>query len=151
MGRAAASVRVPGPIAEVEALWYDVRRWPSFVEGFHAVVRREGDWPREGARIVWDSVPQGRGRVAERVLRHEPRVGQEVEVEDPRLRGVQRVAFAPADEAGSRVTLELEYALKQRSALTPLLDRLFVRRAVADALRRTLSSFAVERAADAEL
>ena len=34
------------------------------------VVKVEGDWPREtGARVMWDSVPDGRGRVLETVER----------------------------------------------------------------------------------
>ena len=38
MGRVAASVEVPGPLADVEALWYDPVRWPAWVDGFGHVV-----------------------------------------------------------------------------------------------------------------
>ena len=41
--------------------------------------------------------------------------------------------------------------LKERNALTWLVDRLFVRREVAASLRRTLARFARERRADLEL
>ena len=57
----------------------------------------------------------------ERVVAYEPRVGQELEVEDERLRGRRRVSFAPADD-GVTVALSLEYELKQRHALTWAVD-----------------------------
>ena len=46
------------------------------------------------------------------------------------------------------MTLELEYELKERNALTPLTDALFIRRALRDSLKRSLVRFARERAAD---
>lgn len=149
MGRATASTRVPGRVAEAEALWYDSHRWPAWVDGFGHVVRLEGEWPGAGARLLWDSPPAGRGRVAERVTAYEPRAGQTLAVEDSRLEGTQSVAFAP-DGDDVRVTLTLEYALKHRNALTPLLDPLFVRRALRESLRRTLARFAHERRAEAD-
>ncbi|MDQ3408652.1 MAG: hypothetical protein M3469_01535, partial [Actinomycetota bacterium] len=42
----------------------------------------------------------------------------------------------------------LEYEIKERTALTPVVDRLFVRRAMNDSLRRTLTRFANERKAE---
>ena len=47
MGRASASITLPATrIADAEALWYDLTRWPSFVEGFKHVVKVEGEtWP----------------------------------------------------------------------------------------------------------
>ncbi len=150
MASASAAVELEGPVGEAEALWYDTARWPAFVEGFHHVAKVEGGWPRSG-RIVWDSRPNGRGRVQERVTAFEAGAGQTVEVEDPRLSGTQTVAFAPAPEGGCRVTLTLDYRLKQGGPVAPLVDALFVRRAVRDALRRTLSRFARELRADREL
>ncbi len=151
MGRAAAEIEVDGQISEAERLWYDLERWPSFVDGFAHVVRREGDWPKAGSRIVWDSVRAGRGRVSERVTAYEVRAAQTVEVEDPRMTGTQTVSFAPAGEGRCRVSLELDYRLKQGGPLAPVVDALFVRRAVRDALRRTLSRFARELRSDREL
>ena len=107
MGSASAEIEVDGPAGEAEALWYDTARWPSFVDGFHHVVKVEGDWPRAG-RIVWDSTPNGRGRVQERVAAHEPGAGQTVEVEDPRLTGTQSIAFAEAAGGGCRIALTLD-------------------------------------------
>jgi Polyketide cyclase / dehydrase and lipid transport len=147
VGRASASITVKGRAAEAEALWYDRHRWASWVDGFGHIALLEGDWPEVGARLIWDSPPGGRGRVQERVVAYEVRVGQTVEVEDATMTGRQTVAFTPGlEETG--VTLTVEYELKQRNVLTPLVDPLFVRRAVTDSLRRTLRKFANERAAE---
>ena len=151
MAVARASIDLPAQVSAAEALWYDTDRWPVFVDGFGHVAKREGDWPREGARVIWDSVRDGRGRVVERVVKYEVRAGQTVEVEDPRLEGTQTVLFTPRDGGGSRLELALDYRLKERNPLTPVVDVLFVRRAVTDALRRTLSRFRRELAMEVEL
>jgi hypothetical protein len=140
---------VPGLASEAEALWYDPRRWPSWIDGFGHVEKLEGEWPSPGARAVWDSKPGGRGRVVERVTRYEARTGQTLEVEDEKLRGTQRVAFEPVDD-GVEVALELEYELKHANVLTPLTDALFIRRALRDSLKRSLGRFRRELAADRE-
>jgi hypothetical protein len=150
MGRVRAGVDVPDAPEDVEGLWYDLNRWPAFMDGFHHLEKAEGGWPATGGRLVWQSTPAGRGRVVERVLEQEPGRGQAVEVEDPRLRGTQRVAFAPLED-GTAVDLELDYELKQRTPVQPLVDLLFIRRALRDSLRRTLSRFARELAADREM
>jgi hypothetical protein len=147
MGRVKASISVPGRAAEAEALWYDPRRWQAWVDGFGHVVSMEGEWPRRGAELVWQSPPGGRGRVTERVVEYEMRLGQTLEVEDATMTGRQSVAFAPGpDEV--EVTLTLEYRIKDRTPFTPVVDLLFVRRAMADALRRTVTRFANERKAE---
>jgi hypothetical protein len=143
MGRVRASVVVPGLASVAEALWYDQRRWPAFVDGLKHVARSEGDWPAAGSRVVWDSNPGGRGRVQERVLAYEPRSGQELAVEDEKIRGTQRVAFVPR-EGGVVVTLELQYELKESKPLMKLVDLLFVRRPQRESLERTLRRFATE-------
>jgi hypothetical protein len=56
------------------------------------------------------------------------------------MRGTQRVAFTPLED-GVEVTLALDYQLKQGSIVRPLLDILFIRRALRDSLRRTLARF----------
>jgi hypothetical protein len=147
MGRASATITVKGRAAEAEALWYDRHRWASWVDGFGHIVLIEGDWPEVGARLVWDSPPGGRGRVQERVVAYEIRTGQTLEVEDATISGRQIVAFTPGLEE-TEVTLTLEYEIKDRHLLTPLVDLLFVRRAMGDSLRRTLRRFANERAAE---
>jgi hypothetical protein len=150
MGRVRAVGQAPGLASEAEAVWYDPQRWPAWVDGFGHAVKLEGDWPAVGARSVWDSKPGGRGRVVERVSAYEARVGQTVEVEDEKLRGTQRVSFKP-DADAVEIALELEYELKERNALTPLTDALFIRRALRDSLKRSLARFARERRADIEL
>jgi hypothetical protein len=150
MPRVRAVEIVPGLASEAEAVWYDPQRWPAWVDGFGHLAKLEGDWPAVGARALWDSKPGGRGRVIERVRAYEARVGQTLEVEDEKLRGSQRVAFSPSADA-VQVTLELEYELKDRNALTPLTDALFIRRALRDSLKRSLVRFARERRADIDL
>jgi len=149
MGRAAATVRVPGRVSDAEALWYDPVRWAAWVDGFGHVVELGDTWPAAGSRLVWDAPPGGRGRVIERVVAYEPRTGQELEVEDERLRGRRRVSFAPADD-GVEIGLSLEYELKARHALTWAVDLVSVRPGQAASLRRTVARFAREREADLE-
>jgi hypothetical protein len=143
VSRVSAAVVVPGTAAEARALWFDPARWPAFVDGFARVVRADPDWPRAG-RLIWQSTPRGRGRVVETAAGEDA-----VAVEDERLSGVQRVRFEPAGEGETRVTVELEYRLKQAHLFTPLVDALFVRRSLADALARTLRRYVAEREGDA--
>jgi hypothetical protein len=147
MGRATATITVPGRVADAENLWYDRTRWPTWIDGFGHVVKLDEAWPDAGSRLVWDSKPGGRGRVVERVTGHIQRQGQTLAVEDERLRGTQSVTFTPTGE-DTEISLSLEYQLKSRTPLTPLVDVLFVRRAIRDSLSRTLARFANERAGD---
>ena len=148
MGTVVARQLLPGAsIDEAQALWLDLGRWASFVDGFGTLARREGEWPQPGARIVWDSLRHGRGRVVEVVVEREPGAGQLVCVEDPRLRGTQHVRFSAYD-GGCEISLQLDYALKDAGLGGRLTDLLFVRRSVGDALRRTLRRFAVELEAE---
>jgi hypothetical protein len=144
-----AQISVPGRISEAEALWYDTRRWPTFVDGFHHVAKADDRWPGEGT-IVWDSTPGGRGRVMERVLRYEPRVGQTAAVEDEQISGTQRIEFAARDDERVQVALELDYAIKDRRGgpLFSVVDVLFIRPRQREALARTLTRFSRELAAD---
>jgi hypothetical protein len=147
VSRVRVTQRVSGLASDAEALWYDPQRWPAWVDGFGHSVKLEGEWPGVGARSVWDSKPGGRGRVVERVTAYEARRGQTLEVEDEKLRGTQTVAFEPGSGEVT-VALELEYELKERNAFTPVTDALFIRRALRDSLRRSLTRFAREHHAD---
>ena len=146
-----ATATVPGRVVEAEELWYDPHRWAAWIDGFGHVAKLEGEWPKVGARLLWDSPPHGRGRVEERVTAYEARTGHTLAVEDAKLRGTQTVAFEVASGDDVRVTLTLEYELKQTNLLTPLLDPLFIRRALRESLRRTLARFGHERRAEIEL
>ena len=150
MGRVRASIEVPGQASDAEELWYDLRRWPSFVDGCKYIARVEGDWPAAGAVLVWDAFPGGRGRVLEEVLSYEARVGQSVTIEDETIHGTQRVSFAPHAD-GVTVSLALEYELKQPRGKFGAYDLLFVRRPQREALERTLRRFRHELRADRDL
>jgi hypothetical protein len=149
VGRTSARIDVPGLVSDAEALWYDHRRWPTFIDGFKHMDKVEGNWPRLGARLVWTSHPGGRGRVVEQVTDYEARSGQTLSVEDEQTYATQRVSFAPRED-GATVVLELEWRLKQRRPLMPLVDLLFIRRQQREALQRTLRRFRTELVAESE-
>jgi hypothetical protein len=138
MGRVRAEVEVAALASAAEELWYDTARWPTFIDGLAHVAKVEGDWPRAG-RVLWDAKVDGRGRVDERVLEHEARVGQTLHVEDEKVTGTQRIAFEPSD-SGCKVVLTLEYRLKMDPPQRQLID-LFARRPLRDSLKRTLARF----------
>ncbi|HEY7621013.1 MAG TPA: SRPBCC family protein [Solirubrobacteraceae bacterium] len=149
MGRVRASIQVPALASAAEELWYDTSRWPTFIDGLHHVARVDGDWPRAGGRVVWDSNPGGRGRVQERVSAYTAREGQTVDVEDEKIRGTQRVSFTPSDD-GVVVALELDYAFKHARPGMGLVDVLFIRRPQRESLQRTLRRFRTEVASERE-
>src|SRR3954454_10676930 len=138
--RAAAVVSL-APEAAL-ALWTDVRRWSTFVEGFARVLEVSDDWPAEGSKVVWQSIPGGRGRVTEKVVASG--TGQfATQVYEEALEGRQTLRLSE-DADGARLELVLEYELSKYGPLQALADVLFIRRALRDALRRTLRRFAVE-------
>ena len=67
MRRASARAALPLTPPEALRLWADVERWPSFVEGFARRLELSAEWPAPRARVVWESTPDGRGRVTEAV------------------------------------------------------------------------------------
>jgi hypothetical protein len=131
-------------------LWTDVARWPSFVEGFAHVVEHDPEWPAEGSRVVWESIPAGRGRVTEKVT--EPPSGERFAtlVFEDRMAGRQVVRAAEA-AGGARVELSMEYTLTRYGPLAFAADALFIRRALRDSLRRTIERFRVEAEEEAGL
>jgi hypothetical protein len=131
------------------ALWRDLQRWPSFVEGFARVLEQSGGWPSEGAKVVWESGTGGRGKVSEKVTENAAHAFATRVVEE-RLFGTQIFRAAPA-EGGSRVEVVLEYELTSESPLRGVTDVLFIRRALRDSLTRTLRRYAVEAEEDAGL
>jgi hypothetical protein len=132
------------------ALWTDVRRWPTFVDGFARVKRQDEGWPHQGAKLVWESTPEGRGIVTERVLGSHPGVSIITQVFEERCTGTQTVTFEP-DEDGAVAQIEYDYELSKGGPLRGITDVLFIRRAQSDALVRTLRRFATEAAEEAEL
>jgi hypothetical protein len=142
-----ATVRVtqlcPGTVTDAERAWYDTTRWPRWVDGLSQTDSVDPGWPEAGAVVIWESGPAGRGRVTERVISYEPLRGQTVEVQDGSIEGRQTVLFTPEGD-GVEVALALEYRLRRRSPLMPLVDLLFIRRAMARSLQSTLNRFATE-------
>jgi hypothetical protein len=143
MGRARVLYTVAGSVRQAQACWYDTTRWPVWVDGLEQVLQVDGDWPWVGSSVTWESGPAGRGRVTERVIAYDAAQGQTLEVDDASIRGLQSVSFAPASN-GVQVGLSLEYRLKMRSIVSPLVDLLFIRRAMAVSLEATVARFAVE-------
>ncbi|MBN1529364.1 MAG: SRPBCC family protein [Thermoleophilaceae bacterium] len=140
---------VPLEPAAALALWLDTERWPTFVEGFGHVTEADPSWPEPGARIGWESTPGGRGKVTERIV--ERGAGRVVsQVFEDALSGTQTVRFLEAP-GGAAVEVALEYALARGGPLRELADMVFIRRALRDALRRTLRRFAVEAEDEAGL
>jgi Polyketide cyclase / dehydrase and lipid transport len=141
--RSARAVGVVGLAPEAAlALWTNPDRWPTFVEGFGHAVEVSPDWPAEGSKAVWQSIPGGRGRVTEKVVENETDRFVTQVFEDA-LSGRQALRVLE-DAEGSRVELSLEYELTRKGPFGAIADALFIRRALRDALRRTLRRFSVE-------
>ncbi len=131
------------------ALWRDLGRWPSFVEGFARVIQQSSGWPSEGAKVVWETGTGGRGRVSEKVTENAA-CAFATRVVEKRLFGTQTFRAEPAGD-GSLVEVALEYELTSESPLGGLTDMLFIRRALRESLARTLRRYAVEAEEDAGL
>jgi uncharacterized membrane protein len=151
MGFTKENVVVPLPPDRALDLWTNLRRWPTFYEGFARVKRAQGEWPAAGSRLTWESIPGGRGIVTEKVLEYEPAQRIVTEIFDEALSGRQTARFAPDEGGGSRVQLELDYTLTKSGILRRISDVLFIRRALTDSLRRTLIRFAREAEDEAAL
>ena len=141
MRLASARTELSLPPADALELWSDVDRWPSFVEGFARRLELKA-WPEPGGRVVWESTPDGRGRVTERVTENAPDRFA-TQVFDKALVGNQTLRALPAN-GGSEVELSLEYDLTGYGPLRGIADALFIRRALRDSLKRTLYRFSVE-------
>ena len=149
MRRASARSSLPLTPPEVLALWTDVERWQSFVEGFARRLQLTAAWPEPGGRVVWESTPDGRGRVTETVTESAPDRFS-TQVFEEALMGTQTLRVLPASD-GSEVELSLEYELSKWGPLRGVADALFIRRALRDMLRRTLRRFATEADEEARL
>ena len=149
MRTARARAAVPLSSADALALWRDVERWPSFVEGYARRLELAPDWPEKGARVVWESTPDGRGRVTETVVEHGA-ARFSTQVFEEALMGTQTLRVAPTPD-GSEVELTLDYELAKWGPLAGVADALFIRRALRDALRRTLFRFRIEAEDEASL
>jgi hypothetical protein len=140
VSRVSASLELPGRVYEAETCWYDLERWPKWVDGLAEIVEVQGDWPRTGSVVVWRSLPAGRGTVREQVIEYEPRSGQTSQVQDDSITARQRVSFT-ARHQRAELRLSLDYRLKRRSPVSALVDLLFIRRLMTASLARTLAQF----------
>ena len=136
---------IGGSVAGAEARWYDTSGWPDWVDGCDRVAELRAPWPRAGGVVSWESGPAGRGSVTETVVQQAEGAGQAVDVADDSIDGRQTVTFT-AEPDGVRVTLTLEYRIRRRSPVTPMIDRLFVRREMTQSLDRTLDRFGARAA-----
>jgi uncharacterized membrane protein len=89
--------------------------------------------------------------VTEKVTIAEPAGRFETRVFEEALSAAQLVSFARAEDGRTRVELRLDYELAQSGPLRALADVLFIRRALTQALHRTLARFAAEAAEEAAL
>ena len=151
MAATSAARRVELDPERAWALWTDVQRWATFVEGFGNVLERSPEWPERGSRLVWHSTPGGRGRVTEKVTASEPGRTFATQVFEEALAGTQLVTFERAEDGRTRVELRLDYELVNGGPMRVVADVLFIRRALNQALARTLGRFATEAAEEASL
>ena len=146
----ACSEDVPGEAGQAERLWHELERWGEFVEGFASVKRVEGPWPARGSSVIWVSTPHGRGEVSETIIEHDPGVGSLSEVKDGSMTAKKHVRFLDvgqelgAPEGAVRVSVELEYRLNGSLLRHLAIDRLFVKKALGDSIRRELKRFSSE-------
>jgi hypothetical protein len=140
-----------GPVSALVAqeLWTNTARWPTFVDGFGHVLEQDEDWPEPGTKVVWQSGPAGRGRVTERIKANADGLVA-TDVFDHQMAALQTARFEAAED-GCNVYLSLDYELTSGGPLRALTDVLFIRRALAMALERTLRRFFTEAADEATL
>ncbi len=150
MPRVRADTLVPGPVSAAEALWHDVRRWPSFVDGMARLDKVDGSWPEPGSRVVWSGPPGGRARVVEASVRLVVRECHVAEVEDERLRGTRTVSFAADRDGLVRVSVEVDFTAKAGDRRAGIASRLLLGRREREALEHTLRRFRIERMADVD-
>jgi hypothetical protein len=136
-------VLVASTLAEVWDAYFDRARWPAWVDGFDHVEAVGDGYPATGATLVWSSLPQGRGRVREKVLDHQPRRLHRISYEDDYSRGELDTTFALEGEQ-VRVSQELSYEISEPRPFTWLTDLLFIRREMARSLGRSLQRLSAE-------
>ncbi|HEX6115544.1 MAG TPA: SRPBCC family protein [Solirubrobacterales bacterium] len=146
MGKAAESIVIDAPLAEVWDFYFQPETWPTWVDQFARVESSSG-YPETGGTLRWQSVRAGRGEVTERVLAHEPRTLHRISFRDPESEGELEVRFSiePGEGSGAtRVEQRLEYAITSGGVLSGLTDALFVRSQMRGSLQRSLARLRLE-------
>ena len=146
MAEVRAETVIAAPLAGVWDLYFDRRRWASWVDGFAAEVSST-DYPETGGELVWRSTPAGRGEVRERVLAHEPRTLHRIAFEDPTASGELETRFeiVPSDDGRlTKVAQTLSYRVASGGPLAPITDFLFIRSQMRGSLQRALAELKLE-------
>jgi Polyketide cyclase / dehydrase and lipid transport len=130
------SLTISASLAETWDHHFDPRGWPSWVDGFQAVVAGEG-YPERGGTLRWRSTAAGRGEVSERVLEHAPRTLHRIAFSDPQTEGELRTTFRIEGEA-TRVEQTLTYRLRRGGPFSWATDRLFIRSQQRRSMQRSL-------------
>lgn len=136
MSEVAEAVTVQATLAETWDYHFDPRWWPTWVDGFQAVVASEG-YPESGGTLRWRSTPHGRGEVTETVLEHRPRRLHRVEFADSQSEGELTTSFEVRGE-GTLVSQRLSYRLRSVGPFAWVTDRLFIRSQQRRSLQRSL-------------
>jgi len=143
MGKATQEIVIGADLAEVWELYFDPRRWRAWVDEFHAVDESENGYPEKGGTLVWHSGPNGRGKVSEVVLEHEPRRLHKIRFGDPESEGELTTTFS-IEGKGVKVVQALEYGLWKPGIFGPITDRFFIRPQIGASLLRSLQALKVE-------
>jgi hypothetical protein len=130
------SVAIDASLAETWDYHFEPRFWPTWVDGFQAVVASEG-YPDLGGTLRWRSTSAGRGEVSERVVEHAPRRLHRVAFTDPQTEGELVTSFEIQGE-GVRVEQRLSYALRGGGIFGWATDRLFIRTQQRRSMQRSL-------------
>src|SRR4051794_41333133 len=120
MSTASADGAVEVPAVTAAALWTNTDRWATFIEGFAHVSEKKDGWPEAGGKIVWRSIPGGRGIVTERVLESERAADGSTRIVsrvfEEALTGTQTVTFTAGDGV-TDMRIELDYELAPNTVM----------------------------------
>ncbi len=136
MTEVAEAVMIEASLAETWDHHFEPRWWPTWVDGFAAVVTSEG-YPEVGGELRWRSTPAGRGDVAETVLEHQPRRLHRVRFSDPETEGELTTTFEVRGE-GTLVEQALAYELRGGGPFAPITNWLFIRTQQRRSMQRSL-------------
>ena len=136
MSDVSESVPIDASLSEAWDYHFEPRFWPTWVDGFQAVVASKG-YPSEGGTLRWRSTAAGRGEVSERVLEHVPRSLHRIAFSDPQTEGELVTTFEIQGE-GVVVQQRLSYELRGGGIFGWITDRLFIRSQQRRSVQRSL-------------
>jgi hypothetical protein len=136
MTEVSESIAIDASLAETWNYYLDSRWWPTWSDGFQAVLANQG-YPGPGGTLRWRSTPAGRGEVTETVAEHHPRRLHRVEFADPQTKGELTTTFEVRGEA-TVLEQTLRYELRRRGPFAWATDQLFIRSQQRNSIRRSL-------------